>query len=180
MDADVPYHSSAFADIILRSSDDVHFYGIGQLLCLVSPVFMDMLALNRGPAAEENESKCNLPIVPLEEHSETLYLLLDSLLPRTEEPKLTSFSLLWKVGKAVKKYFMDVVEGKLKNRLLTSELISSELFGIYAVATDLEWELVASEAARRTLDIPLESLAFVDQLHGITGLGFYRFLEYRL
>ncbi|KAM6497258.1 hypothetical protein JOM56_007731, partial [Amanita muscaria] len=50
---------------------------------------------------------------------------------------------------------------------------------VYAVATDLGWDDVAIAAARQTLQIPLESLPYVDELKGITGAGFYRFLEYR-
>ena len=179
-DADAPYDSAAVADTILYSRDNVYFYVLGTLLCLVSPVFRDMFDLNRGAAAEQNQQKNGLPVIPLMEDSATLRFLLDFLYPRIKEPQLDDVALVRKVCRAAKKYCMDIIEGKLMDRIIASELINQEPLRIYAIATDLEWEDVANVAARKTLGIPLKDLNYVEELQCISGTGFYRFLQYRL
>ncbi|KAF8739503.1 hypothetical protein AX14_009286 [Amanita brunnescens Koide BX004] len=179
-DADVPYDSSAVADTILCSSDNVYFYVLGGLLRLVSPVFRDMFDLNRGNAAEQNQQKNGFPVIPLMEDSATLRFLLDFLYPRIREPQLHDLTLLWKVCKAAKKYCMDIIEGKLMDRIIASELINQEPLRIYVVAADLEWEDVVNTAVRKSLHIPLKDLKYVEELQSISGAGFYRFLNYRL
>ena len=179
-DADAPYDSAAVADAILHSSDNVYFYVLGTLLCFVSPVFRDMFDLNHGAAAEQNQQKNGLPVIPLIEDSATLRFLLDSLYPRIKEPQLDDVALVWKACRAAKKYCMDIIEGKLMDRIIASELINQEPLRIYAMVTDLEWEDVADVAARKTLGIPLKDLNYVEELQRISGTGFYRFLKYRL
>ncbi|KAM6491634.1 hypothetical protein JOM56_012878, partial [Amanita muscaria] len=179
MNANSPYNPTVAADIVLRTSDDVDFYVIGPLLRFVSPVFMDMYTLNHGPVAE-NEKKDGRPLIRLEEDSRTLRLLLDTIYPYAKDPPLTDVSLFWKIGKASKKYIMDVIEEKLQLWIVSSDLIATSPLRIYAIAIDLGWEGVAMEAARRTLQTPLEKLGHVEELRSLPASGFYRFLEYRL
>jgi hypothetical protein len=141
---------------------------------------MDMYTLNRGPAAEEIEKKDGLPLIRLEEDSRTLRLLLDIIYPHGKAPPLTDVSLFWRVGRASKKYIMDVVEEKLQDWVISFDLIAISPLRIYAIAIDLGWEGMAIEAARRTLGIPLQKLGYVEELRSIPASGFYRFLEYRL
>lgn len=179
-DADAPYDPAAVADTILYSSDNVYFYVLGTLLCFVSPIFRDMFDLSRGAAAEQNQQKNGLPVIPLMEDSATLRFLLDFLYPRIKEPQLNDIALVLKVCRAAKKYCMDIIEGKLMDRIVASELINQEPLRIYAIATNLEWEDVANVAARKTLGIPLKDLNYVEELQFISGTSFYRFLKYRL
>ncbi|KAM6497231.1 hypothetical protein JOM56_007704 [Amanita muscaria] len=170
------YGFSDDADIILRSSDNVDFYVISALLRYVSPVFKDMFALS---GSDNNEKKDNLPVVPVAEDSETLCLLLDIIYPYEQKPRLSSPSITWKVSKAARKYLMNIIESKLKRQITNSKLIAEKPLSICAIAIDLEWEEVATNAAQRTLNTPLPELAYVDELQFITGPGFYRFWEYR-
>ncbi len=180
VDADAPYDSTTFADTILRTSDNVHFYIVGNMLCYVSPFFRDLFDLNRGAAAEQNEKKDGFLVIHLLDDSATLRLLLDFIYPRIGDPLLDNVTLFWNASKAAKKYCMDIVEGKLKDRIVASELIKKEPLRIYAVATDLEWDDIANVAARNTLGTQLKHLTYVVELRSISGAGFYRFLEYRL
>ncbi|KIL64171.1 hypothetical protein M378DRAFT_163655 [Amanita muscaria Koide BX008] len=168
MNASSPYNPNPAADVVLRTSDGVDFYVIGPLLRFVSPVFMDMYTLNHGPAAEENEKKDGRPLIRLEEDSGTLRLLLDIIYPHAKDPPFINVSLFWKVAKTSKKYIMDVIEEKLQHWVVSSYLITISPLR------------VAIEAARRTLQTPLEKLGHVEELRSIPASGFYRFLEYRL
>lgn len=180
VDADAPYDSTVFADAILCTSDNVHFYVVANLLCYVSQFFIDLFDLNRGAVVEQNERKDGFLVIPLLDDSATLRLLLDFIYPRIKDPQLDNVTLFWNASKAAKKYCMDIVEGKLKDRIVASELIKREPLRIYSVAIDLEWDEVANVAARNTLGTQLKDLTYVIELRSISGVGFYRFLEYRL
>ena len=182
VDADEPYGPTAFADAIIRTSDNVHFYFyvLGNFLCYVSQVFRDLFDLNRGAAVEQNEKKDGYPVIPLPDDSATLRFLLDLIHPRIAERQLDDVTLFWNVSRAVKKYCMDIIEDKLRARIMTSDLINEEPFRICAIATDLEWDDVADLAARKTLDIPLKDLKYGEELESISGADFYRFMKYRL
>ncbi|KAM6497213.1 hypothetical protein JOM56_007686, partial [Amanita muscaria] len=178
-----PYNPSLAADVVLRTSDDVDFYVIGPFLRFVSPVFMDMYTLRYGPAAEENEKKGDRPLIRLEEDSRTLRLLLDLIYPHAKDPPLTNASLFWKVGKASKKYNMNVVEEKLQLWIISSNLISTASLRIYAIAIDLGWEGPAEHvtklAALNTLSLPLQEMTYIEELSRITGKDLYRLVNFR-
>ena len=180
VDTDAPYDPTAFADTDIRTSDNVNFYVLGNFLCYVSQVFKDLFDLNRGAAVEHNEKKDGYPVIPLLDDSATLRFLLDLIHPRIEERQLDNVTLFWNVSRAAKKYCMDIIEGKLRARILTSDLIDEEPFRIYAVATDLEWDDVADIAARKTLGIPLKDLKYGEELESISGASLYQFMKYRL
>ncbi|KAM6492693.1 hypothetical protein JOM56_012417 [Amanita muscaria] len=152
---------------------------LGAFLRYVSPIFRTMFALNIGQAVEDNEKKDGHPVVCVAEDSKTLRLLLDSIYPTSEERPLDDMGLFWKAAKASQKYCMKIIEDKLRKRIFASDLIKNNPLSVYAVATDLGWDDVAIAAARQTLQTPLETLPYADELTGITGAGFYRFLEYR-
>ncbi|KAM6492694.1 hypothetical protein JOM56_012418 [Amanita muscaria] len=168
-----PYDSTALADIVLRSSNHVDFYVLEAFLRYVSPTFRTMFALNI------NEKKDGHPVVCVAEDNRTLRLLLDSIYPTSEERHLDDVGLFWKAAKASQKYCMEIIEDKLRKRIFASDLMKNKSLSVYAVATDLGWDDVAIAAARQTLQTPLETLPYADELTGITGAGFYRFLEYR-
>jgi hypothetical protein len=120
------------ADVVLRSSDNVHLYVVGSLLRHVSPFFMDMLT---NPAIEQTEKRDGRPVIPLEEDGRTLRLLLDFLHPNSEEPPLTDATSFWNVAKATQKYRIAVVERKLKDRIVTSDLMSADPFSPSPIQT---------------------------------------------
>ena len=66
------------ANIIIRSSDLVHFRVHKSALALVSPFFDDLLSL---PQPSESESVDGLPVVQLSEGSELLNCLVSMLYP---------------------------------------------------------------------------------------------------
>lgn len=175
--AGTPYGPTALSNIVLRSSDSIDFYVLRDFLRYVSPFFVDMFDL---PATEQNEKKGGLPIIPITESSETLRHLLDFIHPHDCEPQLDNVPLFLNVCKATQKYCMKNIENKLRKRIVTSHLISTEPLRLYAVAIDLGWEEVALIAAQKTSGIPLSILGHAEELRNISGSGFYRFLEYKL
>ncbi|KAF8347866.1 hypothetical protein F5887DRAFT_1258985 [Amanita rubescens] len=169
MDAQAPFDSSAMADIILRSSDNIHFYVLGTFLYFVShdQTFRKTLSARQGPLLGENETRGNLPIIDLEAHSEMIYIVLELIYPRADEPRFRNLDVFRKVCKTAQLYSMTVVEDKLKKQILASQFMK-------VGATSLA---VALAAARETLQTPLKKLAFIDELQDISGAAFCRELD---
>ncbi|KAF8347916.1 hypothetical protein F5887DRAFT_880926, partial [Amanita rubescens] len=180
MDAQKPFDASATADAILRSSDSVDFFVIKLLLCLVSPVFNDMLSSNH-TCASKDETRNGLPIISVTESSETIHCLLLLIYPSyvsASEPVLLIGDLC-RVAEAAQKYCMDSIEDKVKKMVFTSGLIEEHAFRVYASALHVGWTDIAATAALNTLKTPLSDLPFVEELHIISGVDFYHYLTYR-
>src|ERR1700691_3221543 len=80
--AQAPFDHVDAADIIIRSSDGMHFRMIKLLLSLVSPIFKDLFNLPRSTEEEGiDETKDGLPIVDLTEKSGTIKNLLSFCYP---------------------------------------------------------------------------------------------------
>ncbi|KAF8638442.1 hypothetical protein AX17_002199 [Amanita inopinata Kibby_2008] len=183
MDATKPFDAAAFADVIVRSSDNVDFFVLQSLLRLVSPVFNDMFSPNRRGAAstDENEIKNGLPVIPLSEDSETLYFLFTLIYPYIHEPNLDNGHLLLKVGKVAQKYRMDIIERKLRVPISKhGQFLFPDQFHLYVTAAQLGWHSEAARAVRHTLSTPLHRLPYVAELRSISGADFYRYFDYRL
>ena len=173
-----PYDSAATsADIILRSSDLIHFYILKAFLSYVSPFFKNMFDL---PSTTTNEIMNGFPVIAVAETSETIHLLLDLIYPHIGEPQIENVALFLKVCKATRKYCMDIIENRLRKQIVTSQLTVSEPLRVYAVAIDLGWEDVALIAARNASKISLDKLPHAEELGNISASGFYRFLDYKL
>ena len=172
MEADKPFDSTALADTILRSSDDVHFYVLGAFLRYVSLTFRDMFSLSRGSAADENEIKDGYPVIPLSEDKETIHYLLSNIHPYINKPKSDDSRLLIKVWKMAEKYGMDTVVCKLQKHLLGC--MDARSHKVFAIAVICDWTNGAETAKRRLtprLDIP-----YCDEFKDISGTDYYSVL----
>jgi hypothetical protein len=91
------------ADLILCSSDNVHFYTDKLLLSLASSFFHDMFALPQGPETKETRQ-----IVDVDERSRALEKLLTWCDPR-RTPVLETIEHIQVVLELSDKYMMDGV-----------------------------------------------------------------------
>ncbi len=180
MDAQKPFDVSAYSDVILRSNDNVDFFVLESLLRLVSPVFCTTFSSSRD--SNLNEKKNDRSVVPVAEDSRTLYYVLSTIYPYAHQLKLNDCHSLLKVGAAVQKYKMNTIENKLKLPLSSSAPgcgvgAFPDQFQLYATLVQLGWHHEATLAARKTLDMPLRELPFIDELRNINGADFYGYLN---
>ena len=180
MHAATLFNSSAKADAILRSSDSVNFFVIKLLLCLVSPIFTDIFSSNH-TIDSEDETQNGLPIISVTEDSKTLRCVLLFIYPSyvTGCEPLLGIDDLCPVAKAIQKYSMDCIEGRIKEMVITPQLLQEHAFRVYTLAVHLGWTDIAARAALNTLKTPLSDLPFVDELHMISGADLYQYLSYR-
>jgi hypothetical protein len=180
MGAATLFDASAIADAILRTSDSVDFFVIKLLLCLVSPTFGDIFSSNH-TIDSEDETQNRLPIFSVTEDSRTLRYVLLSIYPPcvTRCEPVLDVDDLFPVTKAIRKYSIDCIECRIKEMVVTSQLLQEHAFRIYALAVHLGWTDIAARAALNTLETPLSKLPFVDELRMISGADFYQYLSYR-
>ncbi|KAF8347943.1 hypothetical protein F5887DRAFT_915611 [Amanita rubescens] len=164
MDAQKPFDASAYSDVILRSCDNVDFFVLESLLRLVSPAFCTLFSSSRD--SNLKEKKNDRSVLPVAEDSRTLYYVLSTIYPYAHQLKLNNCHSLLKVGATVQKYKMNTIENKLKLPLSSS-----------APGCGLGWHHEATLAARKTLEIPLRELPFIDELRNINGADFYGYLD---
>ncbi len=176
MEADEPFGSTALADAVLRSSDNVHFYVLGAFLRYVSPTFRDMFSLNQG-AADENEIKDGYPVIPLQEDGETIRCLLSIIYPYINKPRFDNTRLLIKVWKMAEKYGMDTIVGKLQKHLRNDAWMEEEPHRVFAIAVILGWD-DGAETAKQTL-LSWDDVPYCEEFKDISGADYFGLIEYR-
>jgi hypothetical protein len=144
--ASSPFDDTA-ADVIIRSSDNVHFYVYKLLLSLASPIFADIFTL---PQPEDHRGSNSHQVVEVSESSETLYRLLSWCDPRSAP--MASVEDVLAVLQAADKYCMDKVMKHAADILMLSIAhLVREPMKIFAVAVRYRLREVAAVAAKYTL-----------------------------
>jgi hypothetical protein len=152
------------ADVILRSSDLVHFRVHKSVLVTSSPFFGVVFSLPQSP---NDAAPGELPVVRLSEDAEVLNSFISMLYPVPFEMPRSSYNMLALLAAAAK-YDMDAVQSSIRaevsRRLLSSTRV--EVLCVYAVAYNKRLIPEAVTAARLTLGYSLtfESLGDALQL----------------
>ncbi|KAF8347914.1 hypothetical protein F5887DRAFT_671342 [Amanita rubescens] len=178
-DAPRPFDSSAKrADVILYSRDSKKFYVLKILLCLASPVFETMFSSWKGQGGDEDKSDVEMPIIPVEEDSTTLYNLLLLIYPYNQKPS-SAIDICFRMGKAARKYDMDYVDKKIRDLVTVSDTLGKEPLRVFAIAMLLGWEDVMKAAAYATLGVPLRSLGWCQELELLSAGDHHKLLQWR-
>jgi hypothetical protein len=167
------------ADIILQSSDLVHFRVHKSALIASSPFFGDMFSLPQPP---NDGAPDKLPVVQLSEDAEVLNSLISTLYPVPPEIPDSTDHILSLLAAATK-YDMDAVQSSIRAEVSRRGSLSSTgagVFRVYAVARSkgLVPEFVA--AARLTLGYPLTFESLGDSLRLFDGWALRDLADFRL
>ena len=148
----------AKADIILRSSDNVHFRVFKLFLSLASPFFETLFDIPQPTqASKDQEIKDGLAVVPMAEDRKTLTALLCFCYPGTlvDDPHLDVFEDVIHVLEAAKKYSFDVIEKKVRRTLSNPKILEAEPLRCFAIACRGRLREEMLLAAKYTLTQPL-------------------------
>ncbi|PCH36284.1 hypothetical protein WOLCODRAFT_28445 [Wolfiporia cocos MD-104 SS10] len=175
-DAPAPFNKST-ADIILRSSDLVDFRVRRAILAEVSPVFDTMSTLPQPTRGGRiTVTRDGLPVIALEESSETLETILRFCYPLLPQPTIHGVERLYSVTKAVKKYAMDEVLPLVHTQL--HSIAEEEPLRVYVFAIREGWEAEARLAARSSLSRDVHDLAWVPELKEISASAYHHLLDF--
>ncbi|KAH9976410.1 hypothetical protein BGW80DRAFT_1203399, partial [Lactifluus volemus] len=150
-------------DVILQSSDFVHFHVHKLILATSSPFFSDMFSLAQ---PSHDEIYDGLPVVRLPEDAEVLHSLVTMLYPiPTVVPD--SYEKVLDLLAASQKYDMGAVQSSIRaevSQKTFTTLTGSGVFRAYAMASSKRLVPEMENAARLTLDYPMTFECLGDDL----------------
>ena len=153
--AETPF-DDAQADLILQSSDKVHFFVFKNILSLTSPVFADMFSI---PSPISPNSHKEVQLVPLSEHSKALDITLRHIYPVPTpkgDKKGDSLRYASILAEFARKYQVVALDGYITGYL--TDGIEHDPVGVYAIAVTYEYNSVGASAARSCLKLPFSGL----------------------
>ncbi|KZT09207.1 uncharacterized protein LAESUDRAFT_542853 [Laetiporus sulphureus 93-53] len=177
INAPAPFNKQS-ADVILRSSDNVDFRVHTTIMSVASPFFETMFAMPQPeePAGSDVHPEAGLPLIHMEEDSETLGRLLRFCYP-VEDPDLDKVADLGPVLKAAVKYQMEDLLPRLKKKLTV--IARRDPLRAYVLACSLRLEQEARAAAiayRETSSLQIDS--YVPEMDELTTGEYYRLLQF--
>ncbi|KAK0187683.1 hypothetical protein F5146DRAFT_721676 [Armillaria mellea] len=147
MNASHPFDGSdPTSDILLITSDDIHFHAHKTVLALASSFFQDLITLAQAP------SDGSLPTVPLSEESNIMGKVLRFCYP-TFDASFDDIFEVYQVAEAMHKYLMEDVTNRLPSEL--RKLSYKFPLHAFVVACKLDWREEAELAANKVLALPL-------------------------
>jgi len=140
------------ADLILRSSDGVHFHVFKIILSLASPIFADMFSI---PSPESRDSPDEVQVVPVSERSGALDLALRHLypIPIHDAVPLPDAGIL---AEFAHKYQVDALQKTITQYL--TENVELDPVGVYVIAVTYGYKSIGARAARSCLNVPFSRL----------------------
>jgi len=152
--AEAPFND-AQADIILRSSDGVHFRVFKTVLSLASLTFADMFSIPLPPTRKGHDE---VQVVPLSEHSTSLHIALRHIYPmrRSLPPKADPLFYASILAEFARKYQVEALYHSVMGYLMYS--VKRDPVGVYAIAVTYGYNEAGAKAARSCLNLPFSDL----------------------
>jgi hypothetical protein len=142
----------AKADLILESSDKVHFRVFKIILSLASQMFAGMFSL---PSPPSQNSLDEVQVVPLSEHSTALDVALRHIYPM-RPPKADPLHYASILAEFARKYQVEALDNSITGYLMDS--VERDPVGVYAIAVSYGYNEIGANAARSCLNLPFSDL----------------------
>ena len=168
------------ADIILRSSNNIHFRVFKLFLSLASPFFKTLFEIPQPAEANKGqEVKDGLVVIPVTENSKTLDALLRFCYPctLTDDPKLDVLKDVVDVLEAARKYSLVAIEKKARQAISNPQILEVEPLRCFAIARQGRLYEETLLAAKYTLTQPLIPSWF-QEINMITAADLLSLLNY--
>ena len=140
------------ADLILQSSDKVHFRVFKLILSLASPIFADTFNIPLPPSEKPDE----VQVVPLSEDSTALEVALRHIYPVRTTPKADKLHYASILTEFARKYQVEALDRFITGYLTDS--IERDPVGVYAIAVSNGYNDIGANAARSCLNLPFSDL----------------------
>ncbi|THH27165.1 hypothetical protein EUX98_g7021 [Antrodiella citrinella] len=161
--AEAPFNNPKYADIILRTSNNVDFMVLKSILCQASPVFETTFSL---PQGDTIDSESLLPVVAVTEDDKVIDTILRICYP-VPNPQLDPI-ILTATLETGRKYEMSAVTQHGSDSL--KALVDEEPVHAYSIACMFRFKDQALAAAKSSLRFPIvEILAQSHHLDHLTG-----------
>lgn len=180
-----PFDGSHNADIILRSSDNVNFRVLKDILALASPIFHDMMTLARPlvgepKATSEDVYEDGLPVVTMHDSNALVLDALLRILYPVRTPVLEDLGVVTGVVEAARKYDMDSVMAVAEEALQRAAIAQGgvQALQVYMIAYTHDLQRTACNAALEFLRCP-SAQCFSPEMERMPAGVLFRLFEYR-
>jgi hypothetical protein len=145
--AQAPF-DDARADLILQSSDKVHFRVFKIILSLASPIFNDMFSIPSPPIHDE------VQVVPLSEHSTALDVALRHIYPvRTPTAEGNTLHYASILAEFARKYQVEALDKFITYYL--AESAERDPVGVYAIAATYGYNSIGGKCCQVMSKTPI-------------------------
>ena len=149
--AEAPFNDPR-ADLILQSSDEVHFRVFKLILSLASPIFSDMFTIPSPPSEKPHDE---VQVVHLTEHSTALDVVLRHIYP-VRSPKGDTLHYASILAEFARKYQVEALDEFIKVYLTGT--VERDPVGVYAIAATYGYKDIGIIAARSCLNLSFSGL----------------------
>ena len=182
--ADFVYATPPFdhpnVDIILCSSNNIHFHVFKLFLSLASPFFKTLFEIPQSAEVNKGqEVKDGLVVILVTENSKTLDALLCFCYPctLTDDPKLDVLKDVMHVLEAARKYSLVAIEKKACQVISNPKILEAELLQCFVIACRKHLHEETLLAAKYMLMQPL-ILSWFQEIKTITAANLLSLLSY--
>ncbi|SJL13604.1 uncharacterized protein ARMOST_17050 [Armillaria ostoyae] len=167
--------ASDFADLVIRTADNVDFFVHKVLLSLKSPSSFFRHVLE---SSHHTEEKDGLPVLEVKEDSRMFRTVLLLCYPY-DVPEIKTIEECFAVGVVLDKYCLDNGFERFIQAMLASPLMKQNALRIFGFAAAHGWKDLGEAAARNTLHMALDQEVEFDGLDSITAMQYLRLRDYR-
>jgi hypothetical protein len=146
--------SDSKADVILQSSDGVHFRVFKNILSFASPIFSDMFGMPL-PTAQTPASDDEIQVVSVSENSEALDISLRHIYP-VQTPDTIPLREASILAEFARKYQVDALDRSIRHYL--RENIDHDPVGVYAIAAAYGYRSIGKRATQACRNLPFSLL----------------------
>jgi len=176
--ADHPFNDKNTSDVILQTTDGVHFYVNKIILSLSSGVFSEMFTLPSPQEQSLNDVVDGKTVIHLQDGSQDLFHLLSWCDPRGS-PSVDNIQHMLAAMKLANKYDMEHtlkrVERTLKSR---PDLIKDNFSATYAIAVRYTFPELVQISARHSLSTRVHEIPHVNEFDFVTGTDVQKLYRY--
>ncbi|KAH9948089.1 hypothetical protein B0H21DRAFT_735316, partial [Amylocystis lapponica] len=159
---------SAKSDLLVQSSDGVHFHVVSLLLALSSPVFAELI-----DQLPDTPTSPDARVITVTEDSQMLLWILHFCYPM-EDPEIRRYRLE-DIVSAGRKYRLVRMTNVAKR--MCGDLAITDALRAYLIAMREGWEEVANEAAKHAVYQQRDT--WIPEMEDVTANVYYRLLMYR-
>lgn len=179
----LPMFNDTSADVVIRTTDNVHLRTHKLILKMTIPVFETMFTLPQLPpspasACTESPAPESPHIIDVSERSPAMQRFLQFCYP-INDPNLDSLEEIQEMLEVITKYDTEEIKGRVRTLLVDPKFLRNSPLRVFSIAYRYKLEYEVRAAAKWLLQEPLSTI-YVLELESIPASAYHRYQDYYL